>query len=83
MWGSVDKALEQKLSCHMQCESANLQVKNNEHSIINALYYFMCLEMNNEYKLQFLFIHVKICTSRPLDNYCHLSVTKCNYVLCE
>jgi hypothetical protein len=50
MWGSVDTALEQTLSCHMQYESTNLQVNNNEPSISNALYYFMCLDMNNAYK---------------------------------
>lgn len=49
----MDKALEQTQSCHMQYESTNLHVTNNELSISNALYYFMCLEMNNAYKLQY------------------------------
>ena len=54
MWDNVDTAMEQKLSCHVQYESTNLQVNNNESIISNALYYFMCLELNNAYKLQFL-----------------------------
>jgi hypothetical protein len=82
MWDSVDTALEQTLCCDMQYERTNLQVNDNEPNISNAFYYFMCLEINNAYKLQF-FIHVKISTSRPSDDYCHLSVTKSNYVFCE
>ena len=54
MWDILDTASEQTLICHMQRESTNLQVNYNEPSISNVPYYFMCLEMNNAYKLQFL-----------------------------
>jgi len=43
VWDNVDKAMEKTLSCHMQYESTNLKVNNNEPNINNAVYYLILL----------------------------------------